>query len=47
MSFIDNIKEQLQQAKWILKQKWDIGAEQGKKLKEKHKEIINKKEEEK
>lgn len=45
MKLIDNIREQLRQAKWILKQKWDDGAQQGKNLKEKHKKIIKRKDE--
>lgn len=34
---------QKRQSKEILKTKWNIGAEQGKALKEKHKEVIKKK----
>jgi len=44
---IKKIKEELafqkEQSKVILKSKWDVGAEQGKKLKEQHKEKIKRK----
>lgn len=39
----DNLSFQKKQAKIILKTKWDIGAEQGKNLKEQHKEKLKRK----
>lgn len=45
--WINKIKEELsyqkKQSKVILKTKWDIGAEQGKKMKEQHKEALKRK----
>ena len=39
----DSLIEQLSVSKMILKNKWDVGADQGKKLKEKQKNIIKRK----
>jgi len=41
--FKEDLAFQKQYSKSILKTKWDIGAEQGKKLKEQHKEKLRRK----
>ena len=38
----DGILNQLTMAKYILKAKWDVGAEKGKMMKEQHKEQLKK-----
>jgi len=46
MKFFDKIKdsfrEQIEESKMILKNKWDQGADQGKALKEKQKNMLKK-----
>ena len=38
--FKDDLAFQKEYSKGILKTKWDIGAEQGKKMKEEHKKMV-------
>jgi len=44
MGIIEAIKKQFRDAGSQLKMKWDMGAQQGKDLKKKHKEVLKKKE---
>jgi len=42
-SIKESIKEQLKISKFILQSKWEDGAKEGKKLKEKQKKVLEKK----